>query len=130
MKGEPLARTDARDTGVNRLHCDRGTGHDVRMEWEKRDGIRTGRMFAYCWTCQQAVTGAPTGQTGERRDTLRVLASQREALVQRLAAAREREAYVLARRQAGERNIDIAADMGLTPQRVCELAKRARRRAS
>jgi predicted transcriptional regulator len=104
--------------------------HDVRMEWESYDGIRTGRMFAYCFTCGRRVASLFTRETVQREDTLRALTTQREALSHRLAHVREREAYVLARREAGERNIDIAADLGLTPQRVSMIIIRARRRAS
>jgi len=41
------------------LVCDRGSDHDVRMEWELVGGIRTGQLVAWCWTCRRRVIAKP-----------------------------------------------------------------------
>jgi hypothetical protein len=48
------ARPD-RASVLDVLSCDQGKDHDVRMEWETRDGMRTGGMVAFCWTCRRRV---------------------------------------------------------------------------
>jgi hypothetical protein len=35
--------------------CPTGERHNVRMEWETRNGLRTGALSAYCWTCRRVV---------------------------------------------------------------------------
>lgn len=135
-KGAPngkwhISHSGGADRVFDVLRCDRGATHDVRHEWQTRNGIRTGGLVVYCWTCRRVVVPVIAGaETKERTNTRHRFAQQKRKAEQEQTAVRELQDTVLARRQAGELNINIAADLGMTPQRASQLAARARRRSA
>lgn len=123
------AHDDAPARAIDRLRCDQGILHDVDMEHHTYQGVRTGRMAAYCRTCQRWV--APTPQAPpvtptEMRDQ-RQAARLTQALRRNDATARRE--YILRALHAGDRQKDIAERLGLTPQRVSQIVRTRRKSA-
>jgi hypothetical protein len=46
-----VTRRDTRDV----LRCPVSDAHTVRMEWEIRDGMRTGKLVPWCYNCRQCI---------------------------------------------------------------------------
>lgn len=67
--GQLTAVTPAR-SAPEQIACPNGEGHDVRMEWEMRDGLRTGRLVTWCWTCRLPIAPAAADEPIRRRHGL------------------------------------------------------------
>lgn len=126
----PIRVPDRDHKAVDVLRCERGPGHDVRMESVPVNGIQYGRLRAFCWTCQRVVPpgAAPPPPTAtdlrERRQTARL------TQVMRREDAQARREFIRNAVAKGQKRIDIARQLGITNQRVSQiLSGRVRRSA-
>lgn len=134
QKGAPnrkwhVAHAPSMSRALDVLRCPEGADHAVDMESVPVNGVRIGRLVAWCRTCRRplpASTATPPtpAEVREKRQEARLTQSMRRN------DAQARREYIKRALSLGERQCEIAQRLGLTPQRVSQILRGPRRKTA
>lgn len=119
-------RAAATDDAVREtICCPTDRHHSVRMEWERLNGIRTGRMAAWCYDCRRVIPNTPTPVVitdAERQEAPGANRSRLDKPMVETADTRKRNAAIrLEWANKRTKKVELAERYGISLQRVIHI---------